>query len=58
MILNVFSRGTLYRDNTRAGFESAPLLSVEKGSSSIIRYGLPLSSVGAAHTKHPGLLLT
>jgi hypothetical protein len=28
------------RDNTRAGFESAPLVSVETGSSSILRYVL------------------
>jgi hypothetical protein len=45
-------------DDTRAGFESAPLVSVEKGSSSILRYGPPLSAVGAAHRKHPGHLLT
>jgi hypothetical protein len=32
------------RHKTRAGFESAPLVSVEKGSSSIIRYGPPLNS--------------
>jgi hypothetical protein len=46
------------RHNTRAGFESAPLVSVEKGSSSISRYGRPLNAVGAAHTEHPGHLST
>jgi hypothetical protein len=46
------------RHNTRAGFDSAPQVSVEKGYSSIIRYGPPLNDVGTAHTKHPGLLLT
>jgi hypothetical protein len=56
--INIFSRATLRRDNTRAGFDSAPLKSVEKGSSSIIKYGLPLSSVGAAYETHPGLPLT
>jgi hypothetical protein len=53
-----FNRATLRRDNTRAGFDSVPLTSVEKGASSIIRYGPTLNDVGAAHTKHPGLLLT
>jgi hypothetical protein len=46
------------RDNTRAGFESATLVSVERDISSIIRYDPPLSAVGAAHIKHPGHLLT
>jgi hypothetical protein len=46
------------RHNTRAGFDSAPLVSVEKCCSSMIRYGPSLNDVGAAHTKHPGLLLT
>jgi hypothetical protein len=46
------------RHNTRAGFDSAPQVSVEKGCSSIMRYGPPLKAVGAAHTTHPGLLLT
>jgi hypothetical protein len=46
------------RDDTRAGFESAPLVSVEKGCSSIIKYVRAYASVGAAHTKHPGLLLS
>jgi hypothetical protein len=46
------------RHNTRAGFDSAPLVSVEKGCSSIMRYDPPLNDVGAAHTKPPGLLLT
>jgi hypothetical protein len=46
------------RDNTRAGFDSPPLTSVEKGSSSILRYGTPLNAVGAAHIMHPGHLLT
>jgi hypothetical protein len=46
------------RHNTRAGFDSAPQVSVEKCCSSIIRYGTSLNDVGAAHTKHPGLLLT
>jgi hypothetical protein len=45
-------------DNARAGFDSAPLTSVEKGAMSEIRYGPSLTDVGAAHTKHPGLLLT
>jgi hypothetical protein len=49
---------TSSRAFTRAGFESAPLVSVEKGCSSIIRYGPPLNAVGVAHTTHPGLLLT
>jgi hypothetical protein len=46
------------RDNTRAGFESAPLVSVDKGCSSIMKYVRAYTSVGAAHTKHPGLLLS
>jgi hypothetical protein len=46
------------RHNTRAGFDSAPLVSVETGCSSIIRYGPSLNAVDAAHTTHPGLLLT
>jgi hypothetical protein len=46
------------RDNTQAGFESAPLLSVEKGCPTIMRDGPPLNAVGAAHTTHPGLLST
>jgi hypothetical protein len=46
------------RDNTRAGFDSAPRTSVGKGSSSILRYGTPLNAVGAAHIKHQGHLLT
>jgi hypothetical protein len=53
-----FNRGTLRRDNTRAGFDSAPLVCVEKACSSIKKEGPPLSSVGAAYTTHPGLLLT
>jgi hypothetical protein len=58
MNINIFSRATLRHDNTRAGFDSAPLSSVEKGSSSIIKYGPPFSSVGVAYTTHLGLLLT
>jgi hypothetical protein len=46
------------RHKTRAGFDSAPLVSVEKGCSSIIRNGPSLNAVGAAHTLHLGLLLT
>jgi hypothetical protein len=46
------------RHNTRAGFDSTPLASVVKGSSSITRYGPSLDDVGVAHAKHPGLLLT
>jgi hypothetical protein len=46
------------RGNTRAGFDSAPLVSVEKGCSSIFKYGPPLSSVGATHTKQLSLILT
>jgi hypothetical protein len=46
------------RHKTRAGFDSAPQVSVEKGWPSIMRYGPPLNDIGAAHTKHPGLLLT
>jgi hypothetical protein len=46
------------RHNTRAGFDSAPLVSVEKGCSSIIRYGPSLNGVDAVQTTHPGLLLT
>jgi hypothetical protein len=45
-------------DNTRAGFDSAPLVCVEKAYSSIKKEGPPLSSVGAAYTTHPGLRLT
>jgi hypothetical protein len=33
------------RHNTPAGFNSAPLVSVEKSCSSIIKYGPPLSTV-------------
>jgi hypothetical protein len=43
---------------TRAGFDSAPLSSTQTGCSSITKYGPPLNAVGAAHTTHPGLLLT
>jgi hypothetical protein len=46
------------RHNTRAGFDSAPLVNVEKCCASIIRYGLSLNDIGAAHKKHPGLLLS
>jgi hypothetical protein len=53
-----FNRATLRRDDTRAGFDSAPLVCVENACSSIKKEGLPLSSVGVAYTKHPGLLLT
>jgi hypothetical protein len=53
-----FNRATLRRDNTRARFDSAPLVCVEKACSSIKKEGPPLSSVGAAYTTHPGLLLT
>jgi hypothetical protein len=53
-----FNRATLRRDNTRAGFDSAPLVCVEKAYSSIKKEGPPVSSVGAAYTTHPGLLLT
>jgi hypothetical protein len=44
--------------NTRAGFDSAPLVSVEKWCSTIIGYGPSLNAVGSAHSMHPGLLLT
>jgi hypothetical protein len=56
--INIFQSCHASRENTRAGFEPAPLVSVEKGCSSILRYGLPLNAVGAAHTTRPGLLLT
>jgi hypothetical protein len=55
--INMFQSWQTYRHNTCAGFDSAPLASVEKGSPSPIRYGAPLNSVGA-DTKHPGHLLT
>jgi hypothetical protein len=56
MKINIFSRATPFRDNTRAGFESAPLVSVEKGRSSIIGHGPPLSTVRYGDTYHPRLL--
>jgi hypothetical protein len=34
-----FNRATLCRDNTRAGFDSAPLVCVEKDCSSIEKEG-------------------
>jgi hypothetical protein len=55
---NIFQSWHTSRHNTRAGFDSAPQVSVEKGCSSIIRYGPSLKDVGAAHSKHPGFLLT
>jgi hypothetical protein len=50
------NRATLSRNATHAGFEPAPLMSVEKGCSSIFKYGPPLSSGSVAHTNDPGLL--
>jgi hypothetical protein len=47
-----------YHDNTRAGFDSAPITDTQTGCSSIIKYGPPLSAVGAAHTKQLSLILT
>jgi hypothetical protein len=43
---------------TRVGFESAPLANTQTGCSSIIEYVWAYTSVGATHTKQPGLLLT
>jgi hypothetical protein len=53
-----FNCATLRRNDTRARFDSAPLVCVENACSSIKKEGPPLSSVGAAYTTHPGLLLT
>jgi hypothetical protein len=44
--------------NTRAGFDSAPLVSIESGCSSIIKDGPPLSTVRYGDMFYPGLLLT
>jgi hypothetical protein len=46
------------RDNTCAGFESAPLVSVEKGSSSIIKYEQAYTTVCCGNTIQTGVLLT
>jgi hypothetical protein len=46
------------RDNTRAGFKSAPMVSVETGCSSITEYVWACTSVDAAHTKQSSLILT
>jgi hypothetical protein len=43
---------------TRAGFESATVFSPLKELSSLNKSIVPLSSVGADHTKHSSLLLT
>jgi hypothetical protein len=43
---------------TRAGFTSTPLTNVQTGCSSLSEEGPPLSSVGAAHSNKPGLLLS
>jgi hypothetical protein len=53
-----FNRATLRRDNTRAGFESATVLSPLKELSSLNKSSAPLSSVGADHTTELGLLLS
>jgi hypothetical protein len=53
-----FNRGTLRRDNTRAGFESATIFSPLKELSSLNKSSAPLSSVGADHTIELGLLLS
>jgi hypothetical protein len=45
------NRASLSRDNTRAGFESATVFSPLKELSSLNKVSVPLTSVGAAHTK-------
>jgi hypothetical protein len=45
-------------DNTRAGFDSAPLVSVEKASSSIKKECPPLGTVRYSNTNQSSLLLT
>jgi acetyl-CoA acetyltransferase len=44
------------RDNTRAGFETSPLVSVEKGCSSISKKVQAYTTVRSGNTKYSGLL--
>jgi hypothetical protein len=50
---NYFQSCHTSRHNTRAGFDSAPILHTQTGCSSLCLEGPPLSSVGADHTNKP-----
>jgi hypothetical protein len=55
---NYFQSWHTLRHNTRAGFDSAPLVSVEKACSSIKKEGPPLGTVRYSNTNQSSLLLT
>jgi hypothetical protein len=46
------------RDDTRAGFDSAPFPCTETGSSSIIKYVRAYNRSPLPHTKQPSLIKT